>query len=497
MYFPLTCIVPKHKQHRIWLFMFLATVSNPFSAFSQNQPQIEFTDSVSVAASYAYSQPSLLRKFFMGNNYRKEWETPVKLPVLNLSKLGLSVKELGGGRQTKSLRLVDKDSTEWALRTVDKDVRPALPKILRIGFTISIVQDMVSAAHPYAPLTVPLIAEAVGVNAAQPTFYYVPDDTSLGEYRSLFAGTVCLLEKRDLLADTKTKSTEKMLADLFEHRHSKLNQAAYLNARLLDMLIADWDRHYDQWKWAELDSGKKSIYLALPKDRDQAYFYSKGWLLKIIRLFGMKFTVGFTKETSNVVQLNRIAWYLDHLLLNELSSTEWQKIANTFQQRLTDETIREAVLKLPTELYALHGQAITQKLLSRKQTLASDISKYYLFLAKDVVVYGTDKAEHFYIDGNKDSITVVLRPIEDENKIDFKRTYYPNETKKIRLLGLGGNDIFSSGANLPTDIHFEVDGGMGNNEYHLNKQLKVKIENSDLNATNYLKKLRKPLRIKD
>jgi hypothetical protein len=25
----------------------------------------------------------------------------------------------------------------------------------------------------------------------------------------------------------------------------------YIKARLFDMLIGDWDRHYDQWRWAE------------------------------------------------------------------------------------------------------------------------------------------------------------------------------------------------------------------------------------------------------
>ena len=34
----------------------------------------------------------------------------------------LPLKELGGGQQTKSLRLLDKNGQEWVLRTTDKDV---------------------------------------------------------------------------------------------------------------------------------------------------------------------------------------------------------------------------------------------------------------------------------------------------------------------------------------------------------------------------------------
>ena len=43
------------------------------------------------------------RKFWMGANYRLEWTTPVKAPVLDMSKEqgGLKPVKLGGGKQTK------------------------------------------------------------------------------------------------------------------------------------------------------------------------------------------------------------------------------------------------------------------------------------------------------------------------------------------------------------------------------------------------------------
>lgn len=450
-----------------------------------------------VVASQKYRQPSLFRLLFMGKNYRKEWETPIVLPVFDLQKKGFYIKELGGGRQTKSLRLLDRDSVEWALRTVDKDVRPAIPKLIRNGFTVSVVQDMVSAAHPFAPLTIPALAEAAGVHAAQPTFYFVPDDTAFGPYRGLFAGTVCLLEKRELLPKTESKGTEKMLADLFESPHNKLDQAAYLNARLLDMLVADWDRHYDQWKWAKLDSGEDAVYLALPKDRDQVYFYSQGWLLKLIRLFGMKFSVGFTTKTSNLVKLNSVAWNLDRLLLNGLNKQIWQKLAEDFQQRMTDTTIQEAVKCLPPQFYALHGEAIVQKLQSRKTTIASDVLKYYRFLSRDVTVYGTDKADQFVLSGNKDSITVVLRSTGKKNEITYQRTFYSTETQAVHLLGLGGDDLFRADTMAGNEIHIVIDGGAGHNQYDLGNTQKISATDSKLDAVLYLKSLHKPLRIRE
>lgn len=467
------------------------------SAQSSSLPPLTGIDSVTVASSLAYRQPSLLRQLLLGKNYRQEWQTPVTLPLLNIKAIGLRVKELGGGRQTKSLRLVAKDSVEWALRTVDKDVSPALPKIIRNHFTVSVVQDMVSAAHPFAPVTIPLLARAMGVEEAVPTFYLVPDDPALEPYRDLFAGKVCLLEKRDVVPGMELKNTEKIIDRLFEDHHSFVNQPAYLNARLLDMLIADWDRHYDQWKWAGIDSEGKTGYLAIPKDRDQAYFYSKGLFLKFIRLFTMKYTVGLTETTSNIVKLNRIAWSLDRLFLNELPQSVWKSIATNFQDHLSDNIIRQAILQLPPELYGIHGDELTTKLIRRKNSIGEDVLKYYRFLAEKVTIYGTDKAEQFEISGNEDSTTVTVRDPKDGSKQFYQRTFYPSETKKIILLGLAGDDLFTSSPGLRSKIKFIIDGGLGNNEYRLAETLHSKAKNSTMDAAAYFKSLRKPLRIRE
>ena len=477
------------------MLLFCLFNSGPAAAQAFEENWLLTADSVMVAASDAYSNPTFFRKLMMGKNYRQAWETPVTLPVLNLSALGLTVKELGGGRQTKSLRLEDKDSLEWALRTIDKDVRPAIPKLIRNKMVVSIVQDMVSAAHPYAPLTLPPMAKAVGIYASPPQFYFVPDDTALGEYRTLFAGKVCMLEKRDL-PGLKLKNTEKVIEHFLKNGNSVVDQSEYLKARIFDMLIADWDRHYDQWKWAEKDSSGKTVYLALPKDRDQAFFHSNGWLLKLIRLFGMKFTVGFTDKTTNLVKLNRIAWGLDRLLLNELSEAQWKTIASNFQQELTGEKITEAIRQLPPQLYALHGKEITEKLLQRRSTIGSDVLKYYRFLAREVTIYGSDQPEIFELTGNSDSLTISIRNREKTTELRYRRTFYPADTKHIRLLGLGGDDVFTGSFAISNNIEIEVDGGPGTNTLQLPAISKEMKNSSPLDATRYLKKLRKPLRIR-
>jgi hypothetical protein len=451
-------------------------------------------DSARISISERYDHPGLLRWILLGKNYRKEWSTPILLPVLDVKALQLRIEEMGGGRQTKSLRLIDKDSVEWVLRMIDKQVEKALPAPVRNQITASVVQDMVSAAHPYGPLIIPPLAHATGVTVAMPRFYFVPDDPLLGKYKDVFSNTVCLLERREISAKyTETESTKKMIGLLLQSHHNSVNQEAYLKARLLDMLIGDWDRHSDQWRWVETEADDKKYYLPLPKDRDQAFFYSGGLLVKLVRLLGLRPIVGFTESTSNLIHLNAVAWNLDRLLLNQLSASDWQRIAQKFQKDLTDDVIKEAVKKLPPEIYALNGPVITRKLISRKNSLARDVLGYYLFLSRSLTVWGTDEEEYFHLSGNKDSITLLVT--DTKNRKIYQRTFYPRETKIIHLYGLGGDDVFEGTAEIK--IQIQMDGGIGKDQYTIRELKKIKVSDTKMDAARYEKILRKQLGIKD
>src|SRR5678809_856832 len=79
------------------------------------------TDSASAAASTKFKNNGS-RRFWMGSNYRNEWLTPVKAPVINLSteKGGLKPVKLGGGKQSKSLRVEDPTGRQYTLRLIEK-----------------------------------------------------------------------------------------------------------------------------------------------------------------------------------------------------------------------------------------------------------------------------------------------------------------------------------------------------------------------------------------
>ncbi|HMD00541.1 MAG TPA: hypothetical protein VKH37_10320, partial [Ferruginibacter sp.] len=432
-----------------------------------------FKDSVVFAASNKYQDKVGFRKTFLGTNYRKEWSTPVTLKEFNIKKEqgGLTIKSLGGGKQTKSLRLADKDGTEWTLRSVDKDPEKALPPNLRGTLAQGIVQDMISASHPYAPLVVPDLARAVGVITPDPKFFFIPDDPNFGIYREMFANTVGMLENRDPGAKyTDTKSTGKVINKMIEDNDHHVDQESVLNARLLDMLIGDFDRHFDQWKWGTTDTGAGKLYYPIPKDRDQAFFNSNGLLLKIIAKRDMPFLQGFKSRIVDINGLNYVARDFDRLFMSNLDEAAWERITKNFQQNLTDDVIDKAVTKFPPAIAEMDSNTIAEKLKSRRDGLLKDAMKYYRFLSRTVSVAGSNKAEYFHIRQTPNGIQLtVYKKIgsTDSASVMYDRVFDDRVTKELRLYGLNGNDKFEIDSNVSSRIKLRIIGGKGNDTFNL------------------------------
>lgn len=461
----------------------LITFVTGISFFNAKGQRHAVTDSVVTPASRKYSDASFFTKLFLGSNYRKVWGTPVKLPVFDIQKTfgGFTIEKLGGGMQTKSLRLIDRKGREWVLRTVDKEVKnEALPPKLRIPLVVNTVQDMISAAHPYAPLVVAKLADAADIVAANPTFFYIPDDPALGEYRSIFAGTVCMLERREPTPDNSdTKSTETVLEKVAEEHDHLVIQQEVLKARLLDMYIADWDRHADQWRWGKIETSGIDFYYAIPRDRDQAFFNSNGILIKIVSLIGMPHFVGFTKHNMHLKKLNHKSWAFDQFFLNELTAADWEKAVKNFQNDITDSVIDTAVHRLPPPIYALDGEEIKQKLIGRRNAMYQQVMDYYRFLSSHVIVTGSDEKETFSVSSKGDGLLLtVTANIDGRNSIIYSRKIISSETRKITLQGLGGNDTFIVDKAAKSAIKLYIEGGSGKDIYDINGNVKNTIIDS-------------------
>ena len=471
-------------------FIFLLLIFFFTKGFSQSDSiqkksafisDVEFNDSVFVSINPHYDSISGFHQMIAGKNYRKAWATPVHLKVfrINSEMGGFKIKRLGGGRQTKSLKLLDKNGNEWTLRTVDKDVEGALPQALKGTVAQSIVQDMISAQAPFGALVIPGIAEAANVIHTNPKYYFVPDDPDLGEYQNIFANKVCLLEEENpVVEETKTKSTEDVIDKLIKDSKNHLDQESVLRARLLDMLIGDWDRHFDQWKFGSRDTGEGKLYFPIPRDRDQAFFNSNGIMAKMLSFYAFRYLQGFKSDFPSIKWFNWEERDFDRIFMNNLDEEKWQKIIKQFQQNVNDSVIEQSVKKLPPEIYALDGAEIIEKLKNRRDLLLEDGMSYYRFLSKEVNVVGSNKNEFFRVSNHEKGLEVKVfkrKKNNDSSTVIFSRIFDPKVTKVINLYGLDGDDIFYVDSNVASRIKLRIIGGKGNDTFNIKGDIRNKI----------------------
>jgi hypothetical protein len=442
------------------------------SGLEKKQVKIpKFPDSVTVVAA-PYYKAGKFKKWLLGTNYRKEWTTPVTVRVFDIGKElgGLKVTKKGGGMQTKSLRLEDKEEREYALRSVEKFPDATLPEEFRQTIIKDAVVDGISASYPFAALSVPNLSRAAGVPYATPKLVYIPDDPRLGYYQKEFANTLAIFEEREPRKYGENKSTEKVLEKLREDNDDKIDEKLVLKARLLDMFIMDFDRHEDQWRWNTKDTGKGKVYFPLPRDRDQAFFVNEGWIPKKIRKpWRMPKFQGFRAKAININTFNFNARYFDRTFLTSLSQKDWENQADTLISEMTDSVIQAAIKKQPPEVFPFSGEKIINTLKERRNFIKEEAIQYYKFLAKEVEVTASDKKETFVADvGNDGSVNVQVHKINDKGereKVLYERKFLPGETKEVRLFGFNDVDSFLITGSGKRKMKIRLLGGEGKDVY--------------------------------
>ncbi|UYQ93366.1 BamA/TamA family outer membrane protein [Chitinophaga horti] len=445
-------------------------------------------DTVVVAIDPAYNKAGVIHRKLLGDNYRAEWAQPMSFPVMDLQreKGGLKILQRGGGKQTSSLRLEDSAGNEWVLRSLRKNPIVAVPVPLRETFAVDLVQDQISGANPYAPLVVAPLATAAGIPHANPKLVYLPKDTSLGIYRNDFGDQVYLFEEREPGSEKKTYNTEKMLEKLHGDNDNEVDQHAALQARLLDMLMADWDRHDDQWRWgmAKEKKGRYSFY-PVPRDRDQAFYVNEGVITRMLSWrFLLPFVQGFREKIPYIQGFNFNPRYFDRSFLNELDESDWHKQTQKFVATMNDEVLKNAVGYFPDSIEHLPATARTYDVLkARRAILEEQALKHYRFISKGVDVTGSEKHELFQVERLDDGkVKVKVSKIAKSGDVEqtlYKRTFDPKVTKEIRLFSLGGKDRFELYGDHRSPIRIRMIGGKDADTYidstngHFGKRVQI------------------------
>jgi len=439
----------------------------------------DYKDStVTVAVNPSYNQHGKFHDWLLGKHYRAEWATPVTFPVLdiNTAEGGLIPYKTGGGKQTASLKVRNQDGYYFTVRGIDKDPAAVLPENFRTGLARAVLQDQISAQHPYASFVLPPLATAAGILHTNPRYVYIPNDPALGQYQATFANKPAALEEdakgsqdqdASLGYSKKLVSTDKMLENLLDDNDNQVDQPAFARSRLFDMWIGDWDRHEDQWRWAQRKTkdGDK-IFTAVPEDRDIAFFKGDGVLPSLIsKKFAVRNFQNFGYDYGDYKGLNQTGLSNDRLYLSGVDRAEWVKQATSMKAQLTDAVIEKAFAeRWPKQIYAEHGAEIVAKLKSRRDLLP-DVARKYSDLMSDIVeVRGSQKNEQFTVTrlpGNKTH--VVMQKISKKGaltKVLYDRTF-DRVTDEIRLYGISGSDVYKLSGDERQGHKIRIIGGTG------------------------------------
>lgn len=394
------------------------------------------------------------KMFWWGKHYRREWAAEVRFPVLNMdtAKGGLTPQKMGGGHQTKTLRLMGGDGREYVLRTIDKSLDVLVPDEFKGTFINDIVNDQISTAHPYGPVAIARLADYLQLLHTNPVILYVPDQQKLGEFDSVFANKLCMIEERpsgDGWAHTALTrnaddidNTEKLLEKVYKNTKNQVDQQTFLKVRLFDMLVNDWDRHEDQWVWAAHEDSSGTRYEAFGRDRDQAFSKTDGvslWL--ITRPWALRALQNMNYKVKDIKGQNMAARFLDNQFLNQLSKKDWSAMIDTVQSALPDSAIRAGVNAMPAEVNAISGDFLVKRLAQRRDHLSGYGMKYYNYLSKRVTVVGSEKNEAFVF-SRIDKRHLSLTGLNEKSDTFYHRVFDRAETKQINVYGLEGGDKF-------------------------------------------------------
>ncbi|MGC4042043.1 MAG: metallophosphoesterase [Flavobacterium sp.] len=442
---------------------------------------------------------TIFHDWLLGSHYKDLYSTPIAAKTATLDTLygGLKPTQAGGGHQSKSLRLKDNDGKEFVMRALKKSAARFLQSVafkdqyvekeFENTYAENFLLDFYTTSHPYTPFVVGDMAGKIGVSHTNPELYFIPKHKDLKDFNADFGDELYMVEERptdsqkDLVSFGKPDAiigTDDLLKNLQKDEKYSVDEPAYIKARLFDMLIGDWDRHFDQWRWGEYKVGEKVIYKPIPRDRDQAFSKYDGAILAIVmNIPDLRHMQTFKSKISNVKWFNREPYPLDVAFLKNSSANDWKTQAQYIQDHLSVEDISEAFKKLPAEMQDTTIESIKEKLSVRKNDLQKYAAEYFKVLQKTILIVGTNKKDKFVIKKNKQGLLEIeqYRIKKEAEELVNSRIINDKNTNEVWIYGLDDDDVFIVEGKEKSTVKIRLIGGQNHDNYHIENGKRVYV----------------------
>ncbi len=455
-----------HNRKCAWLgglALCLVSAGNPLRVWGQNDPRPEpGPDSIEIVPNARY-RAGWLKRAVLGTHHRQLWSEPLKVERLDLDRFagGLTPLCRAAGLQSPSLWLRGEDGRQYVFRSTDKDPAAGLlPRALHRTFVAYALQDQMSSRHPAAAVVVaPLVAATGGPHPA-PELRVMPDDPRLGDFRRPFAGMLGTIEER---SPADFEYTEAVWDLVEQSDRDRVDPEAYLEARLVDILVGDWERRHDRWTWVSHPAGGRRLWRPVPRDRDQAFARMDGVVLWAARYFVPQIQ-SFDPSYPSIFGLTWSARALDRRFLVSLEKPAWDSVVDAVRRRLTDSVLARAVDRLPAAMHGRHSAWLLNALRQRRDRLQEAADRFYPLVAEFADVHATDENDVLEVERLDDSLVRVRlwhAGGEAAEPPYLARAFHRKETKEVRVYLHGGDDRATVRGSARRGIALRIVGGAG------------------------------------
>lgn len=440
-----------------------------------------------------------LYKALWGEHYRPLYSRKFEFPVLYIDTLpgNLEVLGAGGGHQSKSLGFKDENDHEYTMRGLKKSAIQFLQstvvtthyveEYLKNTVAERYVQDFYTTAFPYGTFPAGRFMDELDIFHPNSNLYYVPKQEALGIYNEEYGNGLYMFEahvggeNKDLEIFGNADdilNTQDLFLEMRETKDVYVDEDMFIRARLLDMLLGDWDRHEGQYEWAEFeDEDGRKKYLPIAKDRDQVFSKTDGFLLSLLKIGFPEFRAmeEYSPEVKNPKWFNVAGYPLDKAFIRNAEWEDWKKQVEYIQNNITDEVIREAFEVLPEDLTKDPYVADIKEIMKERRGNLEEIARdYYQHLAEFDMFTGTEKDDKFLITRKPNGITnVQLKNKDDE--IVAEKSYNSDITREVWIYGLDGDDEFKIVGNGSKLLKLKVIGGEENDIYDFQNKRRAKL----------------------
>ena len=454
------------KFYRIFFFFIILLLYN--SVFPQSKPEKNYIEIVP----NKNLNISGFRNFFLGNDWRKLWTSPVKVEILNLNNFdgGLfPLKELTED-DSKSLLFRSKRGNLWKFSSLSFDPRKIFPEEIIENLSERTLQDQVCIINPFAPLVMNSLINGINTTNKKSMLVFIPNDSSLGKYQNEFTGLPGILENQytciEQIDSLKIINTYSLLDKIENGDSDRIDSKRFLKERLIDIFSGDWNRGVEKWCWEKSEKGNVITWIPVPRRRALAFSRIDG-------LFGKSGVIlvpqlcSFDKDYPDIKKITYSGTFLDRRILTRLDKYSWDSVTNDLYSKLSDSLIINSVNKLPGKDFSIESEKLKKELITRRNKLYEISNDYYELINEVADIYATSKDDSAEVNRLNNNLTVVSLFVRSGMRMKgtfinyFKKTFSNDITDEIRIHLGNGNDKAVVSGNVDESPLVRIIGGEG------------------------------------